>query len=196
MRTESDSLISRARVSVLSTLYGIARRYSVAWRAFREAQDVEYLQPQGLHFNLPTNAGGVMLAPGGDPSASVLVSASGALPSVGRAGESGGAIAGEGGLHYLGSWRVYLDSSGHVHLGSHDASDWVARSSIADQNFTKLRADITSLITAIKAANTAGAGAGGPGAANFSAATAAFDPLVSTLPQTHSSVASSVTRTD
>jgi hypothetical protein len=178
--------ISRARVAVTSTVYGLARRYTVAWRAFRESRGVEYFQPQGLHFNLPADAVGVLLAPSGDPSASVLVSASGPLPTVG--GGEGTAVAGEGGLHYLGAWRVYLDSGGRVHLGSHSASDWVARSSLTDARLDSLRSDIAALKSATQAALVS-LDVAVPTSATFIASTAA-------VPHALATVASSVAKTD
>jgi hypothetical protein len=89
----------------------------------RTTPDVEVMRQQGVYFREPPNAQGVMLAPGGDPSVAVAVGLGGAVPS--------GAVAdGEGGLHYLGTFKVYLHTDGTVRLGDKVATDFVALASL------------------------------------------------------------------
>ncbi len=89
----------------------------------RTTPDVEHMQPQGYHFIASADAQGVLAAPAGDPSVAVSLGLGGPIPD-------GDDAPGEGGLHYLGSWRVYLAADGTIHLGEKDPGDAVAVASL------------------------------------------------------------------
>lgn len=108
---------------------------------------VEHLQPQGLYFRAPIGAEGVMLAPAGSTSNAVL------LAAVDRdQWPAGGDIAdGEGGLHYLGSWKVYLDKDGITHLGSNAGETEASRDDKVQDELKAIRDTLNDLITAYNA---------------------------------------------
>ncbi len=149
-----------------------AGTYQVTWSGERASAGVEYKEPQGLHFALPKDADGMTLAPFGDRSAAVLLSSSGPTPT-------GTVAAGEGGLHYLGEWKVFLAADGTLALSAKAPSDWVALASLVDARISGLRSDLTSLKTAIGSGFTAvGAGV----AANGPAGKVAFDAAAAAIP--------------
>lgn len=94
-------------------------RPQVEWFGGRVTPDATVLEPQGLHFVAPAGAGGAQLAPGGDPSNAVLVGLGGSKPADSIA-------EGEGGLHLLGTFKIFLAADGTLHLGAKDPSDFVA----------------------------------------------------------------------
>lgn len=96
------------------------------------ADGVEHMQPHGMSFRPPTGSDAVVLAVAGDPAHLVALAASkrGSRPT-------DAANEGEGGLHYLGEWKVFLAEDGSVHLGGKDPSDWAALAS----KVKKLEAD-------------------------------------------------------
>lgn len=106
-------------------------RPQLSWLAKRLAPDCEVFQPQGLHFQAPGGAQGVGAALGGDPSALVALGLGADVPP-------GDIADGEGGLHYLGAWRVFLDASGNVHLGEKDGSNAPSVAADVDQLFKDL----------------------------------------------------------
>src|SRR6187401_3086677 len=87
-------------------------RYQAQWLGDRITPPVENFQPQGLHFRVPVGAEHLLLAPCGETSAAVMVGAHkrSAMPKDVLA-------EGEGGLHYLGTYAVFVGKDGTVHLG-------------------------------------------------------------------------------
>lgn len=110
----------------------------------RVVAELRHMEPQGLHFRPPKDAQGLLLSPAADVSDARLVDAQGAVPSDTLA-------SGEGGLHLLGTFKVFLDSDGTLHLGQKDPTDYVALASLVNARITQLRADITTLIGATAA---------------------------------------------
>jgi hypothetical protein len=104
----------------------------LAWLGVRLSPETEIMRPQGVYFLEPADAQGVMVCPGGDPSVGVGVGVGGDLPS-------DPAAAGEGGLHYLGAWKVYLNTAGEVHLGQQIAPDFVALASLVTAQLNAIR---------------------------------------------------------
>lgn len=100
--------------------------------------DVEYLQPQGLHFRAPVGADGVVLSVGAQTSNSVAVNLSGPTPT-------GDIKPGEGGLHYLGAWRVFLAEDGTVSFGDQVSADFVALASLVDAELGKIKTDLDNV---------------------------------------------------
>lgn len=134
-------------------------------------------EPQGLHFMGAAEARGLLLSPAADAGSAVLVCAQGDVPS-------DSIEPGEGGLHCLGEWRVFIDAQGNVHLGSRDAGDYVALASRVDAEIARIDQAITKLALAVKpVAAVTDALTPGTGTA-YNGATAA-------LPGASSSVASS-----
>jgi hypothetical protein len=176
------NMITRGVVDSLDA----AGHYQVLWTGGRASAGVENKQPQGVHFHAPVDADGVMLAPFGDRSAAVLLGASGPVPS-------GSIAAGEGGLHYLGEWKVFLAADGTLALSAKAPADWIALASKVDARISGLRSDLTSLKTAIGTGFTAvGVGV----AANGPAGKAAFDTAAAAIPAAAASVASTKVKAD
>ena len=126
-----------ARLNSIVSLAVVDRRaadgtHQVLFAADRVSSGVEHLEPQGLHFAVPADAQGALLSPSGNKAASVLVGAGGRVPS-------GALPAGEGGLHYLGEWRVYLAADGTLALSAKAPSDWVARASLVDARLSAIQ---------------------------------------------------------
>lgn len=117
----------------------------------RPLDALEYMQPQGLYFRPVVGAEGVILCPTGQTSGAVLVNASSRGASPGGEGVPEGA----GGLHYAGTFKLYLANDGTLHLGEKDASDFVALAS-------KVQADLDALRDAFNSHMHATAGTGAP----------------------------------
>jgi len=161
----------------LATVDQVGVAPQVRYYSGRAQSDTPSMEPQGVHFMVPAAAQGLLAAPNGDPSLSALICAQGKIP-----GDS--IAAGEGGLHYLGSFKVFVASDGTLHLGSKDPGDFVA---LASKVLTELKAVETELGT-LKTALVAHTHAGvttGTGVSGTSPAFASFTP------HTPSSVASS-----
>lgn len=112
--------------------------YQVLWGGDRVTNGIEHLEPQGLHFRAAKDAGGVVVSAGGQREAGVLLVAGGIIPNdvIGE---------GEGGLHYLATWRLFLRSDGTLCLGSKEPADWVSLASKVDSELTKIKADLDAL---------------------------------------------------
>ena len=126
-----------SRLNSIVSLAVVDRRaadgtHQVLFAADRVSSGVEHLEPQGLHFAVPADAQGALLSPSGNKAASVLVGAGGSVPS-------GALGAGEGGLHYLGEWRVFLAADGTLALSAKAPSDWVARASLVDARLSAIQ---------------------------------------------------------
>ena len=142
--------------------------------------DVEYLEPQGLHFATPGAAQGLILCPGAQTSNAVSACLSGAVPS-------GDLAPGEGGLHYLGEWKVFLAKDGTVSFGDQVSADFVALASKVDAEIARIDQAITTLAAAVKPVAAATDSLTPGTGTTYNGATA-------NLPGSSSSVASSVLR--
>lgn len=152
----------------------------VRYYSGRAQSDTPSMEPQGVHFIPPASAQGILLAPNADPSVSALVCCQGKVP--------GDAIQpGEGGLHLLGTFKVFLAADGTVHLGSKDPTDFVALASKVLQELNAVKQDFTTLKTALTAHTHTGVTTG-PGTSGGTAGFAAF------IPHTPASVASESVR--
>lgn len=132
--------------------------YQAIWGGGRVTSGLEHLETQGVHFRVPADAGGVVVAAGGQREAGVLLVSGGIVPQE----EIG---PGEGGLHYLGEWKLFLRSDGLLCLGEKLPTDWVALASKVDAELSKIKDDLSALKTAVGAGFTAvgvGASANGP----------------------------------
>ncbi len=96
------------------------------------APDVEHMQPQGLHFIAPAGAQGVLLAPSAITSSAFALGLGGDVPS-------DSVQPGEGGLHYLGAFKVFLAADGTLALGSKVPDDFVALASLVDDRLSSIR---------------------------------------------------------
>lgn len=121
---------------------GGSRLLRVLWMDDRISDDVEYMQPQGVHFLPPTDADGMLLSPAGNKSASVLVCAQGSVPPASIA-------AGEGGLHYLGAYKVFLDADGSLSLGAQVAADGVGVDALIEARFNELKTAVAASYAAL-----------------------------------------------
>jgi phage gp45-like len=162
----------------------------MTWLSGRTTPDVENFQPQGVHFRVPAKSEAVAVSPGGIADNVVVVGASNrkALPED-ELGE------GEGGLHYLGEYKVFLAEDGTVSLGAKDASDYVALASLVDGQISALKADITALKAAIVAGFTAG-GASPPAYAGGTAQVNAFNTPAAAIPTAAAPTGSTIVKAD
>jgi len=110
-------------------------RYQAQWLGDRTTPPVENFQPQGLHFRVPVGAEHLLLSPCGETSAAIMLGAHV------RSGLPTDTLAeGEGGLHYLGTYGVYLKANGEVHLGGGvAATDFVALATKTEAALDKIQ---------------------------------------------------------
>jgi phage gp45-like len=117
----------------------------------RQRPDTEVLQGQGVHFKAPDGSDCIALAPAGDSGSAVAIVAGDRtqLPAL----SVPPMLPGEGGLHYLGTWKVYLSADGTVSLGAAplDATDFVALASKVDAAIVALKVAIVAGISALAA---------------------------------------------
>ncbi|MFW6086393.1 MAG: phage baseplate assembly protein domain-containing protein [Myxococcota bacterium] len=98
-----------------------------------EVQDrCEHLQPYGLSFHPPRKSEAVALAVQGDGSHRVILGVSS------RKHRPRDVEEGEGGLYYLGEWKVFLDKNGHVHLGAQEGAAKLARADRVDDEIERI----------------------------------------------------------
>lgn len=116
--------------------------YQVLWGGDRVTSGLEHLETQGVHFRAPADAGGVVVSCGGQRDGGVLLALGGIVPND-AIGE------GEGGLHYLGEWKVFLRADGQICLGAKTPGDWVALASKVDSELEAVRQDISNIHNAL-----------------------------------------------
>lgn len=183
----SADLFRRLRVKLQNlVLRGVVTRsgprYQVQHLGDRVHPDMELFQPQGVHFQAPVGSEGMLLAPAGETSSAVFLGAHkrSALPSATLAD-------GEGGLHFLGTYAVYIAADGKVHLGGGTAaSDFVALAAKVTTELGRVKDDFTALKTAIGSGFTA---VGAALAASGAAGKSAFDLAAAAVPSSPASVA-------
>jgi hypothetical protein len=132
LRTRLQNLVLRASVDRPGV------RYQISSVGDSSRSDIEHMEPQGLHFRAPVGAEGIELRPGAVPENSVLVCAQGDAPE-------DVLLPGEGGLHYLGTFKVFCKSNGEVHLaGGTGAADFVALAQKVDTAIANIRTYINA----------------------------------------------------
>jgi hypothetical protein len=103
-----------------------------------------------------------MLAPGGDPSVAMVIGLDGTRPAA--------PAEGEGGLHYLGTWKIFLAADRTTHVGRKDPDDWAAIASTVDSLFNQVNTQIEMIKNAVSVGlNAVGAGATANGPAGATA---------------------------
>ena len=133
--------------TVIESWDASAGRVKAAWAGRRITPNVEPVFPQGVYFGVPAGARGVLFAPLGDPSRAKAL-AQGTIPSTSVEG-------GEGGLHYLSAWRVWVDADGVILAADPaDTSYFLVR---AD----RLQTELTAIKTYIDAHTHSGVVTGG-----------------------------------
>lgn len=130
LRNRLDTLISRGVIERVNDNRKTQRVQATLLSEECE-DDIEMLQPYGLSFVPPIGSEFVALAVGGARSHTVGLGA-------GKPGDRPiGANAAEGGLYTSGTYRVFIDEDGVVHLGERVADDYVA---LAAKVLTELQA--------------------------------------------------------
>jgi len=120
-------------------------RYQVLHIGGRIHPDVEWFQGQGVYFAAGVGAEGILVCPSATSENAVLLAVGdrAALPP------HIGLAAGEGGLHYQGTFKVFLDHNGKVQLGGgntvgHAAADFVALAAKVDAAIANIRTYINA----------------------------------------------------
>jgi phage gp45-like len=94
---------------------------------------VELWQGYGVSFVPPVDSEVLFAAVAGDRGYSVGICAQK------RDQRPKGSEAGEGGLYYMGEWKVFLAADGTVALGAKDPSDYAALASLVEAELDKIR---------------------------------------------------------
>lgn len=142
LRVRLENAITRA---VLDRSDANGRFLQLLWGGDRVSADVEHLEPQGLHVRPPAGASAVLLAPGGSRAGALALGVGADVPA-------DGIEAGEGGLHYLGAYRVFMKANGEVHLAAMIATKSAAVGETVDSEGTAWAQDLNLLKSAIEAA--------------------------------------------
>lgn len=145
-----------------------------------DVDDMPVYGPQGVSFRTPVDAEVMVIHPMGDPDQPSCIGTDqrGARPTEKPGG--GEVPEGAGGLHFLGSWRVYLSDDGVVYLGGAESSDEfvaLATKVLNELNDIRTKFDAHIHVTTATVGATATAGVIAPpspgmGAAGSVAATA------------------------
>jgi hypothetical protein len=95
--------------------------------------DLDVYEPVGVHFKPSADEDMLAFEVGGTSDNRVVMGAS-------QRGHRPQDLTddGTGGLHYVGTWKVFLDSDGTVHLGERDAGDFVALASKVDDEIARI----------------------------------------------------------
>lgn len=147
---------------------------------------VPHYQPLGISFTPAAGAEVLIVSVGSDTANRI------ALAAQARGKRPTDAAEGCGGIFRPldGTWALYVDDDGTVHLGAKDPDDFVALASVADSRLDALEQGLSDLITAYNAhihVTTATIGVGGPGVISPTTSTA-------TPPTPGSSTASSIAK--
>lgn len=107
---------------------------------------IPHAQPYGMSFVPPADAEGYVASVGSDVSNRV------AFGLQKRDVRPKDHAEGEGGLYRLdGTFGVFLDEDGTVHVGAEDPDDSAARASVADSRLDALESKLNDLVTAFNA---------------------------------------------
>lgn len=140
LKTKILTLITRVRVDRSDDSSKVPQ---VQITRFGKAAVHDVMQPQGLYFRAPPEAEGVLLSAGGAASNAVLVSAQdrATWPA------GGGIEDGEGGLHYLGAWKVFVDKDGNLNLGTKVGASKISRDDKIQTELKALQSKLDALTT-------------------------------------------------
>lgn len=94
---------------------------------------VEYWQPYGVSFRPPVDSEVLFASVAGDRGFAVATCVQK------RDQRPKNSNAGEGGLYYMGEWKVFLADDGTVSLGAKAASDYAALASLVEAELDKIR---------------------------------------------------------
>lgn len=165
MITEINNLLHRVRVSRAGF------KPLVEWLSGRATPDVEVFEPQGVHFQAPADAQGIMACPMAAPENGVLLGLGGDKPPEGE-----GLSDGEGGLHYLGTWKLFLQADGNVVVGGGSGEgDYLAFASLVLSELQSVKSDLDALKTLLTTHAHTGVTTGG-GTSGTSPAFASWTP--------------------
>ncbi len=145
LRVKIQNLVQRGVVTISG------ERYQGTHLGGRVADDLEHFAPQGLHFRAPVGSEYLQLHPVAETANAVMVCAHdrSGLPSDTMA-------VGEGGLHYRGTFKVFVSADGKVHLGGGiAASDFVALAAKVKTEIERLATDMIDLKNATQTVATA-----------------------------------------
>jgi phage gp45-like len=174
-----NALVKRAIIERINDSGGI-QLVQVSMLGDDVSDKAEHMQPYGLTFHPPAGSEAVAASPQGDPS-HVLV-----LGAQSRDHRPTDVAEGEGGLHYLGTWKVFLAEDGTVRLGAKDPSQFVALANKVDQRIKALEDWAQDFVTNVYLAHTHPSPAGPTGTPQPSG----------TPPQNGSSTAASKTKAE
>lgn len=94
---------------------------------------VEYWQPSGLSFVPPVGSEVLFASVGGDRGHAIAIAVQK------RDQRPKNCKPGEGGLHYLGEWKVFVDEDGNTCLGAKAPTDFAALQSLVEAELDKIR---------------------------------------------------------
>lgn len=103
----------------------------------RVTPDVDHLQGPGIYFVAQKGAHVLGICPSADPAVAVILGGDGPRPATEETAEN--PSAGEGGLHYLGAWKVFLRQDGKLCLGAQVPTDAVALASKVQQSLLEIK---------------------------------------------------------
>lgn len=106
---------------------------------------VERLQGYGISFNPPEGSEGLALSPGGERKAMIV------LLLEDREQRPTGANPGEGGLYYMGAWKVFLKDDGTLRIGSEAADQPVPRGNDLKSTIETMWDDIAGAVELVAA---------------------------------------------
>ncbi len=147
-RKLADRVVNLLRSAVLHRVDDSTGVQLVQVTSLEDEDDdaIPHAQPYGVSFVPPVDAEGYVASVGSDISNRV------AFGLQKRDVRPTGAKEGEGGLYRLdGTWAVFVDEDGTLHLGKMDPDDAVARASIADSRLDALEQGLNDLVTVFNA---------------------------------------------
>lgn len=154
-----DSIVSRAVVERVDDSKK-TQRLQVTILEGEVEGDVENVQPYGVSFTPPSGAEATCFAVGGYRAHTVAMCSG--LPG----DRPVSSTENTGGLYTSGTWRVYIDGSGIVHLGAKSAAQFVAQAQKVLDELNLVKADLAAMKVVFDAhthITTATIGLGGPG---------------------------------
>lgn len=103
--------------------------------------NVEHVQPFGVSFKPPADAECIVAALGDDRGNSVAFGVTSRADRPKNLDDPG-----TGGLYYQGTFRVFIDSAGVVHLGEQVATDFVALASLVKAELEAIKTTFASYV--------------------------------------------------
>jgi len=133
-----QSLVTRAVLTRVDDSKKI-QRVQIQLLADEEEDDVEHFQPSGWSFVPESGAECLAFAVGGDRAHTVVLGVNDGSK------RPKGTAPGTGGCYQKGEWRIYVDSSGVVHVGAKSGAQPVALADDVKEQFDKIRKQIDQL---------------------------------------------------